>query len=120
MPTSAPKPCTQCATLVADGTSRCAAHKVVAGTFADSRRGTRQQRGYGAAWDRLRVGIMRRDRGLCQECYSQGRMRVGNDVDHTVPKAKGGTDDPANLRLLCRACHKAKTAAEALQGRGVE
>lgn len=33
-------------------------------------------------------------------------------VDHIMPKAHGGTDDPNNLETLCNTCHKAKTARE--------
>ena len=34
------------------------------------------------------------------------------EVDHVVPKACGGTDDPSNLQGSCRKCHSAKTARE--------
>lgn len=34
------------------------------------------------------------------------RLTTGWDVDHIVACEDGGTDDPQNLRLLCRACHK--------------
>lgn len=33
------------------------------------------------------------------------------EVDHIIPVANGGTDHPANLRLLCRACHLDVTRA---------
>jgi len=118
MTQSAPKPCSQCHVLVTDGTSRCAAHKVVAGSFADERRGTRQERGYGAAWDRIRVRVMRRDGGLCQVCKGQGLLVEAKEVDHVVPKAQGGTDVDANLQAICTPCHRAKTAREAGAGRG--
>lgn len=32
------------------------------------------------------------------------------EVDHLIPVALGGTDDPENLRAKCRACHRTKTA----------
>lgn len=37
--------------------------------------------------------------------------RVGPEwhVDHVIPCAEGGTDDPDNLRLLCGRCHKLVT-----------
>ena len=36
--------------------------------------------------------------------------RIGNlEVDHIVPKSKGGTDHPSNLQLLCGACNKMKS-----------
>ncbi|MCK6475280.1 MAG: HNH endonuclease [Phycisphaerales bacterium] len=37
-------------------------------------------------------------------------------MDHVRNKASGGTDDPANLRGICDACHAAKTAAEGRAG----
>ncbi|HMM83915.1 hypothetical protein [Azohydromonas sp.] len=58
MPIAAPKPCIQCGALVRDGTSRCQAHKTRPGTFADKRRGSRHERGYGTAWDRTRERIL--------------------------------------------------------------
>lgn len=33
------------------------------------------------------------------------------EVDHIVPVAEGGTDEPTNLRLLCRPCHVEITGA---------
>lgn len=66
---------------------------------------SRHARGYGAAWDRLRKVILARDSHLCQMCKAEGRVTPGNHVDHIKPKAQGGTDDPANLRVLCKPCH---------------
>lgn len=120
MPYAAPKPCAVCGALVRDGTSRCEAHKVKPGSFADRRRGTSTERGYGAAWRRVRDRIMRRDGGVCRcaECKQLGRIREAHEVDHIVPKAQGGTDDDDNLQAINRECHKAKTAREAAEGRG--
>lgn len=114
MPQAAPRPCTHpgCGVLVRDGTGRCKAHPPI-NRFADPRRGTRQERGYGSEWDKLRLQILRRDGGLCQPCLAQDRTTRAEAVDHIAPKAEGGTDDPANLQSICRPCHKLKTAAEA-------
>lgn len=112
MPTAAPKPCTRCGVLVRDGSSKCQAHKVREGSFADKARGTRHERGYGTAWDRMRERIMRRDGGLCQPSLRHGLVVTAHDVDHRVPKALGGTDDDDNLQAISRAVHQAKTAAE--------
>lgn len=121
MPTAAPKPCLHpgCVALVRDGTSRCAAHKVAAGSFADKRRGSRHERGYGSSWDRTRARILRRDAGICQPCLADGMVHRGGEVDHIVPRARGGTDDDANLQTICAARHRTKTQNEA-QGRGGE
>lgn len=92
-------------------------HKHV-GRFGDSRRGSRQSRGYGAAWEALRKRILSRDKGLCQVCQASGRISIAREVDHKVPKAQGGTDDDSNLQAICTPCHKAKTAREAQAGAG--
>lgn len=75
------------------------------------------KRGYGHRWRQIREQIYQRDKGLCQECLRNGRYTTGTDVDHVIPKSQGGTDSPSNLQLLCRDCHKQKTAREALNGR---
>jgi 5-methylcytosine-specific restriction protein A len=112
MPQSAPKPCKVCGTLVHDGTSRCAAHKVRDGTFSDRRRGSRHERGYGAEWTKKRDQIMERDGGLCQTCARAGRVTLAYAVDHKVPKFEGGTDDDENLEAICKPDHVIKTAKE--------
>ena len=59
--------------------------------------------------EKLRQQILARDRFTCRRCGSP----AANHVDHIIPRAQGGTDHPGNLRALCEACHRAKTAAEA-------
>lgn len=105
--------------MVRDGSGFCQAHKRPApGSFADPSRGSRHERGYGTAWDKLRKVVLQRDRGLCQPCLQAGRVTVATHVDHVVPKSQGGTDDESNLRAICRPCHQAKTDQEKNQGRG--
>lgn len=119
MPISPPKPCTYpgCGQLVRQG-SRCDAHqRVETGKFNDRRRGSRHERGYGNAWQKLRERILRRDHGLCQACRRAGRFTLAREVDHIRPKAEGGTDDEVNLEAICVPCHRTKTAAEGVQGR---
>jgi 5-methylcytosine-specific restriction protein A len=77
-----------------------------------SDRGTTTERGYGAAWQRLRVRILERDKYLCQSCLRAGRVTPATDVDHIKPKADGGTDDDGNLESKCKPCHDAKTIGE--------
>lgn len=85
----------------------------------DSERGSRHERGYGASWDRLRVLILKRDRYLCQcdECKRAGRVLPATEVDHRIPKAEGGNDDPGNLSAINAECHKRKTAKESARAR---
>jgi 5-methylcytosine-specific restriction protein A len=91
-------------------------------------RESRQARGYGAAWDKLRLVILRRDKYLCQcdQCKGGqhgGRLTPANQVNHKVSKAeakrRGWTqaqiDDPSNLEAINADCHKRVTAQQ--QGR---
>lgn len=112
MPKSAPRPCVACRVLVLDGTSRCALHQRREGTFSDTHRGSRHERGYGTEWDKARKRIMERDAGLCQECRRQGYVTRAYAVDHIVCKAEGGADDDGNLEAICKPHHVRKTAEE--------
>lgn len=69
-------------------------------------------RGYGTQWRKLREHVLARDRGLCVACYRRGILAKATDVDHIVPKFRGGTDAMSNLQSLCRDCHKEKTAID--------
>jgi 5-methylcytosine-specific restriction protein A len=60
----------------------------------------------------LRKIVLRRDKGLCQVCKSEGRVSAARHVDHKQAKAFGGTDDLANLQAICVRCHGIKTAKE--------
>ena len=53
--------------------------------------------------------VLTRDDHLCQACLSRDRVTPANQVDHIVPRAKGGTDDLSNLQSICEPCHKLKT-----------
>ena len=54
------------------------------------------------SWESLKKIIWRRDKGQCQNCGSSYAL----EVDHILPKAKGGEDTINNLRLLCRSCNQ--------------
>ena len=75
----------------------------------DHTRQSRHARGYGSQWDKLRAEVMTRDMRLCQPCLKDDRVTAAHAVDHITPKAKGGTDDLANLQAICRRCHLDKT-----------
>ena len=51
--------------------------------------------------------------GRC-ECGAKVPM-AGTVIDHRIPLFMGGADDDANLRFLCRACDKLKTANDAAE-----
>lgn len=75
----------------------------------DAYRGSRHERGYGAEWEKLRMSVLRSSPG-CAMCG-----QPATDVDHILPKRRGGTDDRSNLQTLCHACHSRKTASERLR-----
>jgi 5-methylcytosine-specific restriction protein A len=70
----------------------------------------------GRPWRRLRDQIMARDGYMCQCDRCKGVKLVAHEVDHILPVAKGGTDDPSNLRAMHRDCHAEKTKREATPG----
>ena len=51
-----------------------------------------------------RKGILARDGTTCRECAARA-----TEVDHILPRALGGGNEPFNLQSLCSACHKNKT-----------
>ena len=86
-----------CSAWVASG-QRCAEHTRTA-----------SQRGYGSAWQRLRAQMLA-EAPSCQLCGA-----IATQIDHIVPKSRGGSDARSNLRGLCSACHARKSAREAFQ-----
>lgn len=114
MPTAPLTVCTApgCGVLVQRG--RCERHRAERHRDIDSRRGTRQERGYGVAWQRLRVLVLQGE-PLCRECGRRGELVPATEVDHIRPMAAGGAQfDVENLQPLCHACHSAKTMRESV------
>lgn len=58
---------------------------------------------------RLRYEVFRRDGHTCRYCGA-GAPDVQITVDHVVPLALGGTDEPANLVTACRSCNAGKSS----------
>lgn len=58
---------------------------------------------------RLRYEILRRDNHMCRYCGVTA-AEVKLTVDHVVPKALGGNDDPSNLAAACQPCNAGKAA----------
>jgi 5-methylcytosine-specific restriction endonuclease McrA len=67
-------------------------------------------------WKRIRIKVLTRDEHICQIRGPRCTVEA-TTVDHVIPVAQHGTDDPSNLASACWNCHKAKTAREAAHGR---
>ena len=65
-------------------------------------KGCNPRRGSTRSWRQIRAGVLFRDAYICAVCGAGAA-----EVDHVVPLGRGGSDEPANLRSLCRACHHA-------------
>lgn len=61
---------------------------------------------------RLRFEVLRRDGHTCRYCGAQA-PDVVLTVDHVIPTALGGGDEPTNLVTACRDCNSGKSSATA-------
>lgn len=57
---------------------------------------------------RLRYEILRRDNHTCRYCHATDTPLT---IDHVVPVALGGTDDPSNLVAACKDCNAGKASS---------
>ena len=49
---------------------------------------------------------------LCRDCYAKGILTPSTVPDHIIPLSKDGQDTDDNIRCLCAACHKIRTAEQ--------
>lgn len=59
---------------------------------------------------RLRFEILRRDNHTCRYCGCSAPT-VSLTIDHVVPEALGGSDDPSNLVAACPDCNGGKSSS---------
>ena len=59
-------------------------------------------------WDIEREFVLARDK----MCQADGCDQPAKDVDHIVPRSRGGEDRMSNLQGLCHAHHSQKTPRE--------
>jgi hypothetical protein len=78
-------------------------------------------------WPKIKTAVLRRDKWICQDCgvnFERCRIKVFDqtlrrgkggyrweslEVHHIVPRSRGGSDHPGNLKTLCPACHRRYT-----------
>lgn len=60
---------------------------------------------------KIRRQIIERADGKCEECTAALKTGEG-EVDHILPSELGGEPVAENGQLLCRQCHKEKTARD--------
>jgi len=49
---------------------------------------------------------------LCRDCMAEGKVTASTVPDHIIPLVKGGTDEDTNIRCLCAAHHRKRTAEQ--------
>lgn len=59
---------------------------------------------------RLRYEVLRRDNHACRYC-GRTAPEVKLTIDHVVPVALGGSDEPSNLVTACQECNSGKSSA---------
>jgi len=57
----------------------------------------------------FRLSLFLEQKGTCQSCKLTIQAGQAWDIDHILPIALGGTNEPENLQILCRPCHRSKT-----------
>jgi hypothetical protein len=72
----------------------------------------------------VRARVRAEARNRCGYCQSSQRYVLGMlEIDHIIPKGRGGSDEEANLWLACRMCNSFKgtqvAARDPLHGRRV-
>ena len=85
MPPRIPRACRKhgCRHTTIDRSGYCPEH-INTGWENHQQGKTRQERGYGANWDKLRPLILARDKHLCQEHKRQGKPVPATTVDHIL------------------------------------
>jgi 5-methylcytosine-specific restriction endonuclease McrA len=71
-----------------------------------------------SGWRKLRQMVLAEE-PLCRACRAEGKVTPASEVDHVVPRSRGGRTEHANLQPLCAEHHRAKTQAEATMGRRI-
>ena len=58
----------------------------------------------------FRLKLFLKRKGTCTSCSQKIGAGKAWDIDHILPLALGGTNEPKNLQILCKPCHQSKTS----------
>ena len=58
------------------------------------------------------ASLLKRQKGKCPHCGNYFKDGDSIEVDHIIPKSKGGKDNYDNWQLLHRHCHDTKTVSD--------
>ena len=56
--------------------------------------------------------LLKKQKGKCKECELYLRDEDVIELDHIIPRSKGGKDEYKNWQLLHRHCHDKKTSLD--------
>ena len=59
--------------------------------------------------DRIRLIVFKRDGYKCNICGNSAKEGFSLEVDHILPKSKGGKNIMSNLQTLCKSCNRGKS-----------
>jgi 5-methylcytosine-specific restriction protein A len=102
--------CTELASV-----GRCPKHLVMywrRRVAQDRARPTAAQRGYSYGWQQTRLRILSLYGYRCMWPIQPPCPVTATDVDHRIPRNRGGSDEDQNLVPLCHAHHSEKTGRE--------
>ncbi len=90
-----------------NGDQLCRGCKNLAGYESKDRDPARKRAGKGIGIKTVRMLMEKHDScNLCGELFEG----LDFEIDHSVPKSRGGSNHPENLQLLCHKCNKGKDA----------
>lgn len=61
------------------------------------------------------LAILEKQKFKCAECGKSVKKRTSRHVDHIVPLARGGSNGPTNLQILCSTCNQEKWCIDPLE-----
>lgn len=69
-------------------------------------------------WDQVRAALLEQTEWRCEYCECELSWK-GSEIEHMIPRARGGTDHFVNLTISCKSCNcskRAKTYCEFVDG----